>query len=91
MKTTEWINAIQNSTSAAFNRLYAADPIAKERFINAIHSFEKLYGKDRDIAIFSVPGRSEIAGNHTDHNHGCVLAGAIDRDIIAIAAKNDDG
>ena len=91
MKTTEWINAIQNGTSTAFNRLYAADPSAKERFINAIHSFEKLYGKDRDIAIFSVPGRSEIAGNHTDHNHGCVLAGAIDRDIIAIAAKNDDG
>ena len=91
MKTTEWISAIQNGTCAAFTKLYAADATAKERFTDAIHSFEKLYGKDREIAIFSVPGRSEIAGNHTDHNLGCVLAGAIDRDIIAIAAKNDDG
>ena len=91
MKTTEWINVIQNGGSATFQRLYANDPTAKERFIAAIHSFEKIYGKDREIAVFSVPGRSEIAGNHTDHNHGCVLAGAIDRDIIAIAAKNDDG
>ena len=91
MKTTEWINAIQNGTCAAFCALYANDPTAKGRFTDAIRSFERIYGKDREIAVFSVPGRSEIAGNHTDHNHGCVLAGAIDRDIIAIAAKNNDG
>ena len=39
----------------------------------------------------SVPGRSEISGNHTDHNHGCVLAGAINRDIIAVVSERDDG
>ena len=91
MKTTEWIHAIENGTSADFCRLYGNDAAAKERFVAAIRSFERIYGRERDIAVFSVPGRSEIAGNHTDHNHGCVLAGAIDRDIIAIAAKNDDG
>ena len=91
MTTTEWIRAVREGTSAAFNSLYAADETAVERFVNASTAFEKQYGAGREIAVFSVPGRSEIAGNHTDHNHGCVLAGAIDRDIIAIAAKNDDG
>ena len=38
-----------------------------------------------------MPGRSEISGNHTDHNHGKVLAGSINLDIIAIASKTDDG
>ncbi|MBO7763172.1 MAG: galactokinase [Clostridia bacterium] len=90
MKSSEWLTILKNGTSADFNRLYANDPTAVSRFENAIRAFERKYGKDREIAVFSVPGRSEIAGNHTDHNRGCVLAGAIDRDIIAIAAKNDD-
>ena len=91
MTTTEWIRVVQEGTSADFNRLYQGDSGAKERFVAAIRAFEKQYGAGREIAVFSVPGRSEIAGNHTDHNHGCVLAGAIDRDIIAIAAKNESG
>ena len=91
MKSTEWLKVIENGTSADFCRLYANDPTAKERFARAIRAFEKQYGTDRDIEIFSVPGRSEIVGNHTDHNRGAVIAGAIDRDIIAIAAKNEDG
>ena len=91
MKTTEWKTAIRSGTSADFTRLYGNDPTAVSRFTEAIAAFEEKYGRDREIEIFSVPGRSEIAGNHTDHNRGCVLAGAIDRDIIAIAARNDDG
>ena len=39
--------------------------------------------------LFSSPGRSEIGGNHTDHNHGRVLAGAVNLDNIAVAAKNN--
>ena len=62
-----------------------------ERFVFAIDEFTRLYGDGRDIAVFSVPGRSEISGNHTDHNRGCVIAGSIDRDIIAVAAKSEDG
>ncbi len=91
MKTTEWLNVLENGTSADFNRLYANDPTAKERFASAIRAFERHYGADRDVGIFSVPGRSEIVGNHTDHNRGAVIAGAIDRDIIAVAARNTDG
>lgn len=91
MKSSEWLRIIEAGTSAALSRLYTSDPAVKERFTSAIRAFEQQYGTDRDIAVFSVPGRSEIIGNHTDHNRGAVIAGAIDRDIIAIAAKNTDG
>lgn len=58
-----------------------------ERYLNAVDNFMNLYG-NRDIEILSVPGRSEIIGNHTDHNHGCVLAAAINLDIIAVVSKS---
>ena len=73
-----------------FSALYQNTRAEAERLIKAIDSFTERFGDGRDLYIFSVPGRSEISGNHTDHNNGCVLAGAIDRDIIAIVAKNDD-
>ena len=72
--------------------LYGEDQIThqRERYISAIKEFCELYGDDRDIGIFSVPGRSELSGNHTDHNRGCVIAASINLDIIAVAAKRDD-
>ncbi len=73
-------------------RIYSDDrlPAQRERYAAAAEEFMSLYG-DLDAELFSVPGRSEISGNHTDHNNGCVLAAALDLDIIAIAAKTDDG
>ena len=70
-------------------RLYGENKIesAKERYLKTIGGFENLYG-NRDIEIISVPGRSEILGNHTDHNHGCVLAAAINLDMIAVVSKS---
>ena len=62
----------------------------KERYIKAIDEFEKIYG-DGEITLYSVAGRSELSGNHTDHNYGCVIAASIDLDIIAVARKRDDG
>lgn len=41
--------------------------------------------------VFSAPGRSELSGNHTDHQHGCVLACAVNLDMIATVGKNADG
>ena len=61
----------------------------KERYLSAISAFEALYG-EREAGIYSVSGRSELSGNHTDHNHGCVVAASIDLDIIAIASATDD-
>ena len=62
----------------------------KERIAKALDSFIKLYG-DLEVSILSVGGRSEISGNHTDHNRGKVLAAAIDLDILAVASPTDDG
>ena len=61
----------------------------KARYSAAIDEFEKIYG-DGEISLYSVAGRSELSGNHTDHNHGCVVAASIDLDIIAVARKRDD-
>ena len=62
----------------------------KERYISAIKNFIELYG-DNDIEIYSAPGRTEVGGNHTDHQHGQVLAASISVDAIAITSKNDSG
>ena len=79
-----------NETLAA---LYGAENIEmqKARYLSAIDGYEELYGAGENLRLFSVPGRSEISGNHTDHNHGKVLAASIDLDIIAVAEATDDG
>lgn len=59
----------------------------RNRYIEAIETFEQLYGEN-DVSLFSVPGRSEVSGNHTDHQNGKVLACAVNIDIIAVAAEN---
>ena len=59
-----------------------------DRYINAINDYTKLFGDDID-AIFSAPGRSEIGGNHTDHQHGEVLAASINDDAIAVVSGTD--
>lgn len=60
-----------------------------ERFYKAVEDFEKTFGENREIRLFSAPGRTEIGGNHTDHQHGRVLAGSVDLDIIAVVSPND--
>ena len=62
---------------------------AKWRYVDAVDNFTALYG-ERDVKIISVPGRSEVLGNHTDHNRGCVLAAAINLDVIAVVSKSLD-
>lgn len=62
----------------------------KSRYIEAIESFSKLFPEENEIEIYSTPGRSEVCGNHTDHQNGMVLATSINLDAIAIVAKSDD-
>lgn len=61
-----------------------------ERYLEASKEFEALFG-EKPKYFFSASGRSEICGNHTDHNHGCVLAAAVNLDIICCASPTDDG
>ena len=78
-----------------FGRLYGGEEgrlaAQRQRYAEAVESFSKLYGGDRPLALYSTPGRTEIGGNHTDHNNGVVMAAAIDLDIIAVVAKNEEG
>lgn len=64
-----------------------------ERFLDVLCAFEEQYGKngEREISLFSAPGRTEVSGNHTDHNHGKVIAAAVDLDAVAAASKNNEG
>ena len=64
-------------------------PYVKQRYVEAIKCFEALYGEG-EVCIFSAPGRSEIGGNHTDHQHGEVLAASINKDCIAVVRATDD-
>lgn len=74
---------------STFGMLYTDVSVAKSRYIKACDEFEKLYGDRDNIRLFSAPGRTEIGGNHTDHQHGKVLAGSVDLDVIAVVSGNE--
>lgn len=61
----------------------------RERYIKTIRKFEKYYGCG-EVAIFSAPGRSEIGGNHTDHQHGEVLAASVNLDTLGVVRATGD-
>ena len=60
------------------------------RFERLKRDFENKFGSSDNTEIISAPGRTEIAGNHTDHNFGCVLAASVDLDTVAVARKTDN-
>ncbi|MBO7304991.1 MAG: galactokinase [Clostridia bacterium] len=91
MKAREIKDKILGGALREYSALYTDLDFQANRIIAAIDTFTQMYGEDREISVFSVPGRSEISGNHTDHNNGCVLAGSIDRDVIAVASPREDG
>jgi galactokinase len=79
---------------AIWEVLYGDDPVFLESQINRFHELIDLFADRigrRTIRFFSTPGRTELGGNHTDHNHGNVLAASIDLDSIAVAAPNENG
>ena len=91
------INALKSALlggeyDARLAYIYGEAAVAKQRdrYADAIDAFIALYGADREGALFSVAGRSELSGNHTDHNHGRVIAASIDLDIIAVASPNGE-
>ncbi len=93
MNAKELITAIKGDTySAIFAKLYGEENIdsQKVRYIKAVNEFSSLFGEDRQLSLFSVAGRSEISGNHTDHNCGKVLAASVNLDIIAVASPRED-
>ncbi len=79
----------KESVRQLFADLYgAADVEANmERYRHLAEGFAEHFG-DEEFELFSSPGRTEIGGNHTDHNHGKVLAGSVNQDCICAARKN---
>lgn len=61
----------------------------RERYIRLLQHFRDTWG-DLGVHLFSAPGRSEVGGNHTDHQHGCVLATSINLDVAAVAAPVEE-
>ena len=59
------------------------------RYTAVLDGLEKTFGSHSEAGLYSAPGRTEIGGNHTDHQHGRVLAGSVNIDMIAAAAPND--
>ena len=78
-----------------FGALYGAseDVMTRQRvrYENAIKRFSEIFPSRDDLRLFSAPGRTEIGGNHTDHQHGCALAAAVNLDVIAVVAFHDEG
>ncbi|MBO7452844.1 MAG: galactokinase [Clostridiales bacterium] len=82
-----------NLSSIDFKDIYNSDEAAAlqiSRYEKAIRSFLDIFGgSEEDLRIFSAPGRTEIGGNHTDHQRGEVLAASVNKDAIAIVRKTD--
>ncbi len=89
--TNNLIARIDNGDNPTFRDLYGNDPAElkrnAERYKGLLDQFNREFGRESPL-FFSSPGRTEIGGNHTDHNYGRVLAGAVNLDNVAVAAVN---
>lgn len=93
MKTNEIKNVLKNgelNEKLAYMYACEKDDAQKyaDRYLTVIEGFESTFGTTDEVRLFSAPGRTEIGGNHTDHQHGCVLAASLNLDVIGAAALN---
>ncbi|WP_075602453.1 galactokinase [Saccharicrinis aurantiacus] len=90
-KISALIEKINGGDNPFFKEIYGTDAaVLKEqanRYTEYLNDFGAVYGTD-DVTLFSSPGRTEVGGNHTDHQLGRVLAGAVNLDNIAVASAN---
>ena len=91
MQAQKYIKALE---SGKFDRclewLYGEDRVLfqRQRYLAAVKAFSQQFG-ERDVQILSAPGRTEIGGNHTDHQHGRVVAASVDMDVLAVVSKTE--
>lgn len=83
-----------NSSVKEFQELYGIEPDIilqqQKRYLNLSRKFREQFPRQERVAFFSTPGRTEVGGNHTDHQHGRVLCAAVNLDILAVAAPNQE-
>ncbi len=88
---------VQGEYDKAFFELYGENcdiNAQRQRYIEVANGLEENFGeiiKNADVKLFSVPGRSEVCGNHTDHNAGKVMCASVSLDIVCAAVKTNDG
>ena len=76
-----------------FKDIYVTDEassVQENRYKDAVGKFKECFNGKEPSSIFSAPGRTEVGGNHTDHQHGEVLAASINKDAIAVTALRED-
>ncbi|NLZ25026.1 MAG: galactokinase [Clostridiales bacterium] len=84
-------DALSKAAIAVQEEIYGkADGFQTERILSLVSAHQKNFGERGELLLFSSPGRIEICGNHTDHNHGKVLTAAVTVDIFACVNKTDD-
>lgn len=90
-KINELAAKIGDGQNPLFHELYGTDSdvlkVQAERYMAQLEDFKATFGTE-EVELFSAPGRTEVGGNHTDHQYGRVLAGAVNLDNIAVAAPN---
>ena len=96
MKAKELIDQLNHGGwKEELSLLYGADAdvldTQRRRYIEAIERFTKIFPDRENVHLFSAPGRTEIGGNHTDHQRGCALGAAVDLDVVAVVAFHDEG
>jgi galactokinase len=97
MKETEWLEWLKSPTAGALlQKMYGTEgaEAGRKRYALLMEDFIKnsLFPAPKgDLRLFSAPGRTELGGNHTDHNAGRVLAAAIQLDSAAVVAPRADG
>ncbi len=89
----QWIKQIQREAyDHQWQWLYGGTAGGQAaRHIKALRAFEDNFGVDAPACLISAPGRTELCGNHTDHQRGHVLAAAVTMDMLAAAAPRQDG
>ena len=91
MKYNDLINEVKNNLDDKIILCTSKAKLEgqKKRYLRLLEKAYSKYG-DQDYHIFSAPGRTEIGGNHTDHQLGCVLAASINMDMIAVVVADEN-
>ena len=90
MNSRELKEKIKNSEKL-FKDIYGENCSEEQisRYLSAVDRFTEIFGERDNLQIYSAPGRTEICGNHTDHNLGKVVAGSVNLDVIAVVSPNN--
>ena len=89
---TDWaLSLARGELDAELAPLYPGETDFRDRYLLALDAFSCRNAANRPIALISAPGRTELGGNHTDHQRGRVLAAAVSLDMVAAVSPNEDG